>query len=122
MLHPYHMHGGSFQIVSRNGQAPYPNELGYKDTVAVNPGETVRIKMKFNFAGVFMYHCHIIEHEDGGMMAQMQVYTPEEPEKKYDLMAMDTLMNALAEERGCTVEDLQIKSLDSYKKMGMDMC
>lgn len=113
MLHPYHMHGGSFQIVSRDGKAPYPNELGYKDTVSVNPGETVRIKMKFNYEGVFMYHCHIIEHEDGGMMAQMQVWTKEEPEKRYNLMAMDTLMNALAEERGCKVNELKISSLES---------
>ncbi|MCO0831489.1 multicopper oxidase domain-containing protein [Fructobacillus sp. W13] len=122
MLHPYHMHGGSFQIVSRNGEAPYPNEMGLKDTVSVNPGETVRIKMRFNYEGVFMYHCHIIEHEDGGMMAQMQVYTQENPYKKYDLMPMHTLMNALAEERGCKVEELKISALDSYKKMGMDMC
>ncbi|MDD9138911.1 multicopper oxidase domain-containing protein [Fructobacillus sp. CRL 2054] len=122
MLHPYHMHGGSFQIVSRNGHAPYPNEMGLKDTVSVNPGETVRIKMRFNYAGVFMYHCHIIEHEDGGMMAQLQVYTSDEPNKKYDLMPMDTLMNAIAKERGCKVDELVIKPLDSYKKMGMDMC
>ncbi|USS88258.1 multicopper oxidase domain-containing protein [Fructilactobacillus hinvesii] len=122
MIHPYHSHGGQFMVVSRNGEAPYPNERGYKDTIGVNAGETVRVKMKFNHPGIFMYHCHIIEHEDGGMMAQLQVYTKDDPYKKYKLMDMKTLMDALAEERHCRPEDLKIKSLESYKKMGMDMC
>jgi len=69
-----------------------------------------------------MYHCHIIEHEDGGMMAQMQVWTKDDPHKKYKLMSMDTLMNALAKERHCKPDQLKIKSLESYEKMGMDMC
>ncbi len=43
-----------------------------------------------------MYHCHIIEHEDGGMMAQIQTYEPGKPMPKYKLMDMDTLMNAFA--------------------------
>lgn len=122
MIHPYHTHGGSFKVISRNGEAPYPNEMGYKDTIGVNPGETVRVKMRFNYPGVFMYHCHIIEHEDGGMMAQMQVWTKDDPHKKYKLMSMDTLMNALAKERHCKPDQLKIKSLESYEKMGMDMC
>ncbi len=122
MVHPYHTHGGQFTVVSRNGHAPYPNEHGYKDTIGVNPGETVRIKMTFNHPGIFMYHCHIIEHEDGGMMAQLQVYTPEDPHKHYQLMDMDTLMAALAKERGVSVDQLNIPSMNSYKMMGMDMC
>ena len=47
MVHPYHMHGTQFLVISRNGHEPYPNEHGYKDTVGVNPGETVRLKVWF---------------------------------------------------------------------------
>ena len=120
MVHPYHMHGTQFLVVSRNGKAPYPNERGYKDTVGVNPGETVRIKVRFEKPGVFMYHCHIIEHEDGGMMAQIEAYDPEHP-KTYKLMDMDTLMNAFAKERGVDVKDLRLAGMSSYDKMGMKM-
>ena len=121
MVHPYHMHGTQFLVVSRNGHAPYPNEHGFKDTVGVNPGETVRLKVWFDKPGVFMYHCHIIEHEDGGMMAQIQAYTPEEPNKTYKLMDMDTLMKAVAKERGIDVKDLHLAGMSSYEKMGMQM-
>ncbi len=110
MIHPYHMHATQFRIVSRNGHAPYPNELGLKDTVAVNPGETVRLKVWFENLGVYMYHCHILEHEDGGMMGQFEVYDPDQP-KKYKLMDMDTLMSAFAKERGVKKEDLKIPGM-----------
>jgi spore coat protein A len=50
------------------------NELGLKDTVRVNPNEVVDICVRFeHFAGRFMYHCHILEHEDHGMMGQFSV-------------------------------------------------
>ncbi|UQS82514.1 multicopper oxidase domain-containing protein [Bombilactobacillus folatiphilus] len=87
MIHPFHMHGCHFQIISRNGQVPYPNETGFKDTVGVNAGETVRIRVCFDVLGIFMYHCHILEHEDTGMMAQIEVYDPKHP-KTYDLKPM----------------------------------
>jgi len=120
MVHPYHMHGTQFLVISRNGHEPYPNEHGYKDTVGVNPGETVRLKVWFDYAGVFMYHCHIIEHEDGGMMAQLEVIDPEHPQT-YKLMDHHTLMKAFAEERGIKVEDLHLAGMTSYEKMNMDM-
>lgn len=121
MIHPFHMHGLAFTIVSRNGKAPYPNEHGLKDVIAVNPDEHVVIKVRFTVPGVFMYHCHIIEHEDGGMMAQIQVYDPKEPDKKYDLMDHETLMKAFAEERGVDMKDLWLGGMGSYEKMGMTM-
>lgn len=121
MIHPYHMHGTAFKVVSRNGHAPYPNELGLKDTVAINPGEHVVIKVWFHVSGVFMYHCHIIEHEDGGMMAQLQVIDPANPDKKYHLMNHMTLMKAFAEERHVPMDQLWLGGMDSYKKMGEEM-
>lgn len=121
MIHPYHMHGTAFTVISRDGQTPHPNELGLKDTVAINPGEHVVIKVWYHVPGVFMYHCHIIEHEDGGMMAQIKVVDPANLDKKYQLMDHMTLMMAFAEERGVTMDDLWLGGMESYKKMGMEM-
>ncbi|MGR8951411.1 MAG: multicopper oxidase family protein [Gammaproteobacteria bacterium] len=84
MAHPIHLHGQSFQIVSRsiaNGdEEDYESvrhgfiENGLKDTVLVMPGETVRIIKPFqDFKGLFMYHCHNLEHEDMGMMRDFLV-------------------------------------------------
>ncbi len=77
MPHPFHMHDVQFQILDRNGRPPAANEHGRKDVVMVNSGEVVRIIMKFeDYAdpdAPFMYHCHILEHEDAGMMGQFVV-------------------------------------------------
>ena len=77
MPHPFHMHDVQFQILDRNGHPPAPNEHGRKDVVMVNPNEVVRIIMRFeDYADAnapFMYHCHILEHEDAGMMGQFVV-------------------------------------------------
>ena len=75
--HPFHVHGDSFQILSRDGVLPPANELGRKDVVLVRPFETVRIIKRFHdYADPFspyMFHCHILEHEDVGMMGQFVV-------------------------------------------------
>lgn len=71
--HPFHIHGTQFQVLSRNGNEPRENEMGWKDTVFVRSGETVRIIVQFKFKGIFMYHCHILEHEEAGMMGQLEV-------------------------------------------------
>ncbi|WP_421016743.1 multicopper oxidase family protein [Furfurilactobacillus rossiae] len=92
MIHPFHMHGCHFLVLSRNGKAPYPNEHGYKDVVGVNAGETVRIRVMFDVPGVFMYHCHILEHEDTGMMAQIEAYDPDHPQT-FHLLSMDDVNN-----------------------------
>lgn len=77
MLHPFHVHHNQFQILDRNGSPPRADEVGFKDTVKVGPGETVRFIMRFeNFSdpdNAYMYHCHILEHEDNGMMGQFVV-------------------------------------------------
>lgn len=71
--HPFHIHGTQFQVLSRNGFEPEENEQGWKDTVFVGAGETVRIIVRFKYKGIFMYHCHILEHEESGMMGQLEV-------------------------------------------------
>jgi len=71
--HPFHIHGTQFQVLTRDGREPPPNESGWKDTIFVGSGETVRIIVRFNYKGLFMYHCHILEHEEAGMMGQLEV-------------------------------------------------
>ena len=71
--HPFHIHGTQFRILTRNGRVPPPEERGYKDTVFVDIGEEVRLLVSFKHQGMFMYHCHILEHEDFGMMGQFMV-------------------------------------------------
>ena len=77
MPHPFHIHDELFQIISRNGVAPAANEQGWKDTVLLKPREVVRFIVKFNdyadTTNPFMYHCHILEHEDNAMMGQFVV-------------------------------------------------
>lgn len=76
MEHPFHVHGTSFQIISQNGEKPSEDDRGWKDVVVVGEGWT-EVMMRFNLpASVeypFMYHCHILEHEDAGMMGQFTV-------------------------------------------------
>ena len=71
--HPFHVHGVQFQVLERNGENPPLNERGWKDTIMVNNGEEVKILAVFKNKGLFMYHCHILEHEDSGMMGQFLV-------------------------------------------------
>ncbi|ELS04074.1 putative multicopper oxidase [Xenococcus sp. PCC 7305] len=72
MDHPFHVHGNAFQVVSRNGQ-PEPL-LAWRDTVLVKKGETVRIRIPFeDFVGKTVYHCHILDHEDLGMMGNLMI-------------------------------------------------
>ncbi|MDD4854526.1 MAG: multicopper oxidase family protein [Sulfuricurvum sp.] len=73
MAHPFHMHGVQFQVLDRTGKIDFPTDKGWKDTVLVMPGETVRIIIKFTMPGLFVYHCHILEHEDHAMMANFLV-------------------------------------------------
>ena len=84
MAHPMHIHGVQFQVVQRDLLAPelkagfesvregYVDE-GWKDTVVVMPGERVRLLVKFVHPGLFIYHCHNLEHEDLGMMRNYRV-------------------------------------------------
>lgn len=71
--HPIHIHEVQFQVVNRQpidgaARSPDPSERGYKDTVIAYPGEITRVKALFDRAGLFVWHCHIVEHEDNEMM------------------------------------------------------
>ncbi|HQW26257.1 MAG TPA: multicopper oxidase family protein [Saprospiraceae bacterium] len=74
--HPMHLHGAIFQVLDRTGgrSQVFAHELGWKDTVLVMPGEKVRTIVQFGLdKGVFVFHCHNLEHEDSGMMLQMEI-------------------------------------------------
>ncbi|MFM7427612.1 MAG: multicopper oxidase family protein [Elainella sp.] len=72
MEHPFHLHVNHFQIIRRNGQ-PEPYQA-WKDTVLIRQNETVRIRIPFrNFVGKVVYHCHVLDHEDLGMMGLVEV-------------------------------------------------
>ena len=73
--HPMHLHGTFFQVISRTGGRGniLPHEKGLKDTVLAMPGEKVRIIVKFERVGKFVFHCHNLEHEDDGMMLNFEV-------------------------------------------------
>jgi FtsP/CotA-like multicopper oxidase with cupredoxin domain len=75
MAHPFHAHAIQYQILDRNGVPATGTDLGWKDTFLVQAGETIRIIGKFEPVNVgdYMYHCHILEHEDAGMMGYFRV-------------------------------------------------
>jgi len=72
MDHPFHLHGFRFQVLDRDGvPEPFPQ---WKDTVNVPKHETVRLIVRFDdYPGLWMFHCHILDHEDAGMMGVLQV-------------------------------------------------
>ena len=77
-----HVHGQQFRVLQRsygsNGGS-HPESAGFidegwKDTVIVMPGERVRILKRFDdYTGLFLYHCHMLEHEDSGLMRNYRV-------------------------------------------------
>ncbi len=99
--HPMHIHDVVFQIVNRQDifvadlgehdvrvllapdavpQPPAPWEMGFKETVIAYPGQVTRVVMRFPKAGQFVWHCHIVEHEDNEMMRPYAVGTPPSPD------------------------------------------
>jgi blue copper oxidase len=75
MMHPFHIHGVAFQVLSEGGRPPRPENRGWKDTVLVR--DRVELAARFDKPASretpFMFHCHILEHEDRGMMGQFTV-------------------------------------------------
>lgn len=74
-MHPFHVHGTSFQVVTQNGRSVDPVRIGWKDVVHVEGPTEILLRFDKRAAAdaPFMYHCHILEHEDAGMMGQFTV-------------------------------------------------
>lgn len=91
--HPFHLHGGSYYMLERNGAAPAENELGLKDVWHVERGGFIKIVVRFDTYSdnevPFMYHCHMLGHEDGGLMGNVLVvdstFTSTTENTAYDL-------------------------------------
>jgi blue copper oxidase len=77
LAHPFHIHNTQFKVLARSGRSISATEKGLKDTVLVYPQEKVRLLVPFpeysDPERPYMYHCHILEHEDAGMMGQFTV-------------------------------------------------
>jgi spore coat protein A, manganese oxidase len=77
--HPIHIHEIQFQVENRqrmshrHARGPERSETGFKDTVIAYPGEITRIRAKFDLPGRYVWHCHIVEHEDNEMMRPYRV-------------------------------------------------
>jgi FtsP/CotA-like multicopper oxidase with cupredoxin domain len=90
--HPMHIHEIAFEVVNRQGlaldsegevvqpiqqdgstQPPEPWESGFKDTVIAYPGQVTRVRARFSTPGQFVWHCHIVEHEDNEMMRPYRI-------------------------------------------------
>jgi spore coat protein A len=81
--HPIHIHLVQFEVVGREAldggpsvagsNGPLPWETGFKDTVISYPGEVTRVKARFDYPGFYVWHCHIVEHEDNEMMRPYHV-------------------------------------------------
>ncbi|MFE9182016.1 multicopper oxidase family protein [Micromonospora haikouensis] len=74
--HPIHVHQVQFQVLGRGHDGhtpPGPAERGFHDTVVVYPGQLTRIKVRFDLPGRYVWHCHLLEHEDNEMMRPIEV-------------------------------------------------
>jgi FtsP/CotA-like multicopper oxidase with cupredoxin domain len=89
--HPMHVHEVAFEVVNREGllldgeevvepiqldgeiKEPEPWESGFKDTVIAYPGQVTRVRARFSRSGQFVWHCHIVEHEDNEMMRPYRI-------------------------------------------------
>jgi FtsP/CotA-like multicopper oxidase with cupredoxin domain len=101
--HPMHVHELVFEVVNREGLVldeddevvepvqldgnitpPESWETGFKDTVTAYPGQVTRIRAQFNTPGQYVWHCHIVEHEDNEMMRPYRI-GPEQPGQPHSM-------------------------------------
>ena len=72
--HPFHVHATQFRVLSRSNRPIPPHERGRKDTVLAWPGDIIELLVRFDhYPGMYVFHCHNLEHEDAGMMATLEV-------------------------------------------------
>jgi FtsP/CotA-like multicopper oxidase with cupredoxin domain/YHS domain-containing protein len=92
MHHPFHIHGaGRFLVLSRDGIVE--SNLGWKDTVLIRAGQTVDILLEITNPGLWMAHCHIAEHHEGGMMFSFNVVPADSSEPGLSLRTDQALIS-----------------------------
>lgn len=77
-FHPMHTHEAQWQLITRNNSTNLPpSDKGWKDTIVLSPGENVEVLVKFTeHKGLYLFHCHNLEHEDDGMMLNFKIIDP----------------------------------------------
>lgn len=112
VAHPFHIHDIQFLVLDINGLPPPPELRGYKDVVLVKPNEKVRFVTKFeNFADdkvPYMFHCHLLHHEDDGMMGTFLVIDTTKTPAKVEELERDS--NRLTVYQNFTDNELTIKT------------
>ena len=73
MDHPFHLHGFFFQVLEKNGLRQPLEPMGNEDTIIVRMKSSMKLVTRFDEPGHWMYHCHILEHAEGGMMGEVHV-------------------------------------------------
>jgi bilirubin oxidase len=115
VAHPFHIHDVQFFVLDRDGISVSAEEAGYKDVVMVGPNETVNLITKFeDFADTtlpYMYHCHILMHEDDGMMGQFIVV----PEASLDVNELGYSTEGFTIYPNPAVDKLQLKFNEKNK-------
>ncbi len=77
VAHLLHMHHTDWYMLSRNGKQPQPWEECLKETFFLDPGDRVVVAGHFSdFTGKYVIHCHMLDHEDHGLMSQFEVVAP----------------------------------------------
>ncbi len=116
-LHVFHIHQLSFQVTAINGVAQTFN--GYVDNVRVPERGSVTLRMAFTnptMIGQFVYHCHVLLHEDKGMMAQIEVYDPKESWLHKFWREMFFCCSAMKFNGGCFWSNIQLFFLTHFQK------
>nr|WP_296766718.1 multicopper oxidase domain-containing protein [Rhodococcus sp. (in: high G+C Gram-positive bacteria)] len=90
--HNFHVHDAQFQIIDIDGSPPPPELAGWKDTVYTPPGRRIRLALRLSkyadSTQPYMYHCHLLMHEDQGMMGQFVVVEPGRPPAQMSIPSM----------------------------------
>ncbi|OGC77091.1 MAG: hypothetical protein A2Z27_01630 [candidate division Zixibacteria bacterium RBG_16_50_21] len=132
-VHPIHLHLVQFNILDRQPfdveaymtddtliftgppGPPDPNEMGWKDTFRAHPGEVTRIIARYDRAGLFVWHCHILEHEDNEMMRPYQVVYPPKLKKWNYVYSKGQQPQAVAGEAVEIPENSEVENLASLQ-------
>jgi bilirubin oxidase len=127
VAHPFHIHDIQFNVIEKNGLPPTPTETGWKDVVLVMPHDSVKFITKFtDFADnttPYMYHCHLLHHEDDGMMGSFLVIdtTNSSTENLENRSEIKIFPNPVNDYLRIKIDDVRLKEIKVVNMLGQDM-